>query len=280
MRLALGTANLGQRYGVANSHEPSEMDALEIIRVSYSHGIRDFDTAPNYVQSEDLLRKASLGSDSRIQIKIPKSSTLDIHLIRKYVSRSLNSLGVERVDSILFHDPLAYELEGFVSAAIALLDENYTSNVGLSCYSGEQAIEAYSKCNYLSVFQVPENLLDRRLSNGEEMSKLSDMGCAIQVRSIFLQGLLLMDPEEIPRNLSPCKKQILQLHQFAAKENISVTQLCISYAMRLDWAESLVVGANSVEQLNQILHATENIIDLDWDQFEAIPEPLVDPRNW
>ncbi len=280
MRLALGTANLGQRYGVANSEKLTEKDALEIIRYGYSHGIRDFDTAPNYVQSEDLLRKASLGSELKIQIKIPKSSTLDIHVIKKYVSTSLNTLGIERVDSILFHDPLAYELEGFASTVRVLLDENFTSHVGVSCYSGNQAIEAYSKCNYLSTFQVPENVLDRRLSNGEEMSKLSDMGCAIQVRSIFLQGLILMNPDEIPKNLISCKKQILQLHEFAVKENLSLMQLCISYVMRLNWAESLVVGANSVEQLSQILQATQNIIDLDWDRFEAIPEPLVDPRNW
>ena len=56
--------------------------------------------------------------------------------------------------------------------------------------------------------------------------------------------------------------------------------LALSYAMQIKWADSVVVGANSTQQLREIANTSKNLVEVDWEQFESIPEPYIDPRNW
>ena len=112
------------------------------------------------------------------------------------------------------------------------------------------------------------------------MKVMADSGCAIQIRSVFLQGLLLMNPDELPSKLQMTKLQISRLGKFAEDEGFTILQLCLSYAIQIRWADSIVVGANSISQLVEILTASKNSVDIDWEQFDIIPEPWIDPRNW
>jgi uncharacterized protein YjlB len=50
--------------------------------------------------------------------------------------------------------------------------------------------------------------------------------------------------------------------------------------MQIEWADSVVVGANSVGQFKELADAASNQLNVDWEQFESIPEPFIDPRNW
>ena len=62
--------------------------------------------------------------------------------------------------------------------------------------------------------------------------------------------------------------------------NLNLIQLLLSYAMQIEWADSVVVGANSIDQVKELTDAANNQLEFDWEQFESIPEPLIDPRNW
>ena len=280
MRLALGTANLGQRYGISNDVQVGKSEAIEIIQFAYSQGIRDFDTAPEYGYSEELIQQSLVGVDSRIQIKIPGHIGSDIHEITKTVERSLTNLNLEKVDTILFHEPKLYNSVNFPNIVEMLIKDGYSANVGVSCYSAEDVIESYKKCKYLNAFQVPENILDRRMQKHPVISRLANDGCKFQVRSAFLQGLILINPDQFPDNLASCKKSVKALHNFAFDHNLDLIQLLLSYVMQIAWADSVVVGANSVEQFKELAEAANNQLIVDWEQFESIPEPLIDPRNW
>jgi aryl-alcohol dehydrogenase-like predicted oxidoreductase len=280
MRLALGTANLGQRYGISNKVQVSTTEAIEIIRFAYSQGFRDFDTAPEYGCAEELIKKSLIGSESRIQIKIPAQIGSGIQEIARTVERSLRNLNLEKVDTIFFHDPKFYNSNNFPNVVESLINEGYSTNIGVSCYSTQDVIESYKKCKQLNSFQVPENILDRRIFRNSDILKLADDGCKFQVRSAFLQGLLLTNPDQFPDNLDSCRKSVKLLHNFAINHNVNLIQLLLSYAMQIKWADSVVVGANSVEQVKELADAAGSLLEVDWEQFESIPEPLIDPRNW
>ena len=280
MRLALGTANLGQRYGISNASQVNQSEAIEIIQLAYQLGFRDFDTAPEYGNSEELVGRSLYGFEKKIQIKIPLGDGSDLNVIRKTVERSLKNLKVEKADTILFHDPEIYKSDLFPQIVESIIDEGYSLNVGLSCYSPEDAIQAHEKCNQVNSFQVPENVLDRRIYSNRDILKLSDEGCKFQVRSAFLQGLILINPTQLPQSLSSCGASIKMLNEFAIRNNLSMIQLALSYAMQIKWADSVVVGANSTQQLREIANTSKNLVEVDWEQFESIPEPYIDPRNW
>jgi aryl-alcohol dehydrogenase-like predicted oxidoreductase len=127
---------------------------------------------------------------------------------------------------------------------------------------------------------VPENILDRRILRHPEISRLANDGCKLQVRSAFFQGLMLINPNDFPKTLTSCRKSVKQLHDFAINHNLNLIQLLLSYAMKIEWADSVVVGANSVDQVRELTNAANNQLQVDWEQFESIPEPLIDPRNW
>ena len=280
MRLALGTANLGQRYGISNKVQVSTSEAIEIIQFAYSRGFRDFDTAPEYGCAEELIKKSLIGSESRIQIKIPAQIGSDIQEIARTVEHSLRNLNLAKVDTIFFHDPKFYNSTNFPNIVESLINHGYSTNIGVSCYSVQYVIESYKKCKRLNSFQVPENILDRRILRNSDIFKLADDGYKFQVRSAFLQGLLLTNPDQFPDNLASCRKSVKLLHDFAITHNINLIQLLLSYAMQIKWADSVVVGANSVEQVKELADAATSLLEVDWEQFESIPEPLIDPRNW
>lgn len=280
MRLALGTANLGQRYGISNRIQVSKTEAIEIIQFAHSQGIRDFDTAPEYGYAEELIKQSLISGDSRIQIKIPAQVENNINEIANTVERSLKNLSLEKIDTIFFHDPKFYKSVNFPKIVKLLISCGYSTNIGISCYSAEDVIESYKRCKQLNSFQVPENILDRRIQRHPGISMLAKDGCKFQVRSAFLQGLLLIEPDLFPENLAPCKKPVKALHDFAFVHNLSLIQLLLSYVMQIEWADSVVVGANSVEQFKELANAASNQLNVDWEQFESIPEPFIDPRNW
>jgi aryl-alcohol dehydrogenase-like predicted oxidoreductase len=280
MRLALGTANLGQRYGISNEVQVSRSKGIEIIQFAHSQGFRDFDTAPEYGCAEELIKESLIGSDSRIQIKIPAQVGSDIHEITNTVERSLKKLNLKKIDTIFFHNPKFYNSANFPKIVETLINDGYSTNIGVSCYLAEEVIESYNKCKLLNSFQVPENVLDRRILRHPEISRLANDGCKFQVRSAFLQGLMLMNPDNFPKTLTSCRKSVKQLHAFAINHNLNLIQLLLSYAMQIEWADSVVVGANSIDQVKELMDAANNQLEVDWEQFEPIPEPLIDPRNW
>ena len=55
-RFVLGTAQLGMKYGICNSHgQPDEQECLSIVETAWNSGIRFFDTAQAYQESEKVL---------------------------------------------------------------------------------------------------------------------------------------------------------------------------------------------------------------------------------
>jgi aryl-alcohol dehydrogenase-like predicted oxidoreductase len=280
LKIAIGTANLGMAYGITNKYAVREDEAIEILRFANSQGIRDFDTAPDYGIAEVLVSKANLSHDTRIQVKIPSSVGTELSDIRRSIARSLQTLNVERAHTILFHNPTLYKSDKFSYIVEQLLADRVASHIGISCYSSEEVIEAKSTCSALSAFQVPENILDRRLVNNRQILELAESGCLIQVRSIFLQGLLLLQSADLPSSLSLCRKYIDSLQQLARDNNVSVLELCVYYALQIKWADSIVFGVNSKDQVREIIDATQKISLIDWQRIDPIPEPLIDPRNW
>ena len=180
----------------------------------------------------------------------------------------------------MFHDPDFYKSNGFPQIVESIIDEGYSTYVGISCYSAEDVIRAHLRCNLVNSFQVPENILDRRILANRDLLKLSEEGCKFKVRSVFLQGLLLIKPNQLPQSLSSCSESIKLLNDFAMSNKLNMIQLLLSYAMQIKWADTIVVGANSIQQLREIVSAAKNIVEVDWEQFQSIPEPYIDPRNW
>ena len=283
LKLILGTATFGTTYGISNrGFETGKSVVKKILEFAQSAGISDFDTAPGYGPSEELLGwnlDHSLGP--RVSSKIPRSNMNSVQDMVASVQASLRRTRVESLETIYLHDQTSlFDIRHAISGLNEIVSMGLAERVGVSVYTLDALIQAKEKFPALSVFQIPENICDRRSKGSTDLEELALEGNKLIVRSIFLQGLLLMAPTEIPNTLESAKPSIVRLRQFAELNSLSPLDLCMSYSHELVWASGLIIGATSVEQLQEIIASNESL-PLNWEsEIDVLPHGILDPRSW
>ncbi|MEW6359939.1 MAG: aldo/keto reductase [Planctomycetota bacterium] len=96
--LGYGGAALPAKWRNPLSHE----DRVALVRHAYDRGIRYFDTAGNYMESQAILGEALKGIRDNV-ILVTKVETTDPSLVRGAVEKSLRELQTDRLDAILIH---------------------------------------------------------------------------------------------------------------------------------------------------------------------------------
>jgi aryl-alcohol dehydrogenase-like predicted oxidoreductase len=258
-------------YGVANkSGQPDFITAESIVATAWENGVREFDTAQAYGESEKVLGQAlhSLGrsGDARIISKIhPETNHNRTESLRRAVERSLSNLKVPKLFALLLHKEELLNLwdHGLGDRLRAIEEDGLVEQLGISVYSPELALTAL-RSNGLSMIQIPSNLLDRRFEKAGVFSESERQGKHVYVRSIFLQGLLLMHPERLPDEISFAGPTLKRVESLAKKNGLSRQHLAIGYARIAYRKAKILFGAETVEQVR------ENIVN--W-KF-SIPEEL------
>ena len=101
-----------------------------------------------------------------------------------------------------------------------------------------------------------------------------------QVRSIFLQGLLVKKAVNLPKELQEVDLIRSEIEFLANRHGLDSSELCLRYAQSLDWASQIVLGFDNYEQFKKNLSCIESIgprISIDIPQASDF---LIDPRNW
>lgn len=283
-RFILGTANFKGKYGILSNEDISENKLKEIIAFAQVNGINHFDTAASYGAAEVKLGKLLQSSDQlKVDSKISNKDCQTVDSIINTVRESINRLKVKKLSTLYLHD--ASSLLGKNRAVVKsglnqVLDQGLAEFVGVSAYSLKDLIDCKNIHFELTRFQVPENICDRRLFKSKEMMELYINGNEINVRSTFLQGLLLMDPRVVPGALEKSKPSLLDLELFSKSKGISQVDLCIAYSKAIPWASKIVIGVDSVAQLKEILKSNYKLTG-EWEKNISVLAPeIVDPRNW
>ncbi len=284
-RIILGTANFGKEYGVANKGKfLSSEESMGLIKWAQSNGINHFDTAYAYGVSNEILGAHldhSLGPG--IDTKLDEQSCQSRDLIVKTTKNAMSKLGVKQLSVLYLHDEKLLMGSKAVEISIGLkevLELGLAKKIGVSAYSEASVMACKKALPELSVFQIPENICDRRLISSMALQNLADEGNSLMIRSIFLQGLLLMEPSTIPAQLDMAKVNIRELINFASENSLSVMSLCVAYANSISWASGIVVGVASLNQLKEIQMSSSSL-PVGWTSaISILPIEIVDPRNW
>jgi|688.fasta_scaffold396296_2 aryl-alcohol dehydrogenase-like predicted oxidoreductase len=283
--LILGTASFLSGYGVSNNPQKKTNHEIEkILRGAQELGINRFDTAPAYGEAEEFLgRFLDKSADLQISTKLGAADTKSEKLIRSSIGKSLMKLQMDTIETLYLHDEsnlLHEDGEQLFSILQKLLSEGLVKEIGVSIYTYEKLAANYISFPELSAFQVPENICDRRLLTNKLINEIADQNKSVTVRSVFLQGLLLMESYEIPDNLIECKPSVESLERLAELWGVSRADLCLSYAKNLGWCSGILVGADNLMQLKKIVDSNF-ILPENWQDFVSpVPEELADPRNW
>lgn len=284
-RLALGTAQFGLPYGIANqSGQVSRADAMAMLRLMAGKGIDMLDTAIVYGESEACLGEAGI-QGFELVTKLPAvpddCANVDAW-VGEQVAASLARLGVNAVYGLLLHRPrqlLGADGKALYRSLQDLKEAGCVQKVGISIYDPSE-LEALTAQYRFDLVQAPFNLVDRRLHRTGWLKRLNDEGVEIHTRSAFLQGLLLMPQADIPGKFSPWAELWDKWHGWLALHAVTAVQACMAFPLSFSEIDRVVVGANSVNQLEQIISAAADVMSVDFPDLCCEDENLINPACW
>lgn len=284
MKLALGTVQFGLDYGVANkAGRVSEEKAREIIELAKHIGVSTLDTAAAYGDSEQVLGRNNLDSFKVIS-KIPpqhdNSCTPD-KWIESCIIQSLNNLAIDSLSGILLHRPLDLLKPNGAAIYTALQKvkrQGLVNKIGISVY-GPDDLDKLAGFDF-DIVQAPMNIIDRRLKNSGWLERLNNKGIETHIRSAFLQGLLLMPPDNRPEYFKPWHVLLKKYDQWINQEKLTPLQACIGYLNQKTEINKIIVGVDSPEQLREIYSVLNTATPAIPDEIQSSEPELINPARW
>jgi aryl-alcohol dehydrogenase-like predicted oxidoreductase len=285
MKYILGTAAFGLNYGISNQFQQVEKEsALQIIELALKGGFYGLDTAQSYGSAHLIVGDAlSKNGNFHVTSKLSKQFFSTEDVFRSAIESCHKDLGCKKLDILLMHDFETLIDYDPVYVRRLLTDAKaagWVSKIGLSVYSEDEVHFSKKLIPELEVFQIPENVVDGRLGGSLKLKELANAGNQFFARSIFLQGMLVSDPANLPLSLSPFSKQIKNFQEYCSFKEIDLVSACLSYIQSISWLEGVVIGVNSVMQLNEITAAINSPRQIDFSRFPKIDPIWLDPRLW
>ena len=262
-RLMVGTVQFGLSYGIANrTGQPSFKEVCRILARALAHGVTTLDTAAAYGESEAVLGRAlkEIGAlDNMIvvskvrHLKSMREAATPENVrfwIRDSVTSSLARLGLESLPVCLFHDAADRE---FMEMLADLKREGLIQHTGVSLGTpdelGPVICPTGLKAPGVEAVQVPGSLLDQRVLRSGNLARAARAGVAVFLRSIFLQGLLLLPEAQILPQLQEVAVPRRGLKTIAAEAGISMAEMALRFGLSLPGVTAVLAGVETQEQM-------------------------------
>ena len=261
-RLMLGTVQFGLPYGVANrTGQPTYLDILKIVTVAVEGGVNCFDTAAAYGTSEEVLgnvtRELGIADQVTIVTKIRPLNPTELSdaklaaiAIAQSVADSRRRLQQDSLPVVLFHR----ETDAIHAHVLRELQtKGWVQQIGVSCDNLPGPAAAFAAAGDFSALQIPGNILDRRHQQSGIFKQAAALRVAVFVRSVYLQGLLLMPENEIPRGLRDVIPVRQQLADLADQAGMDLTELALRFLLSEEGVTCVLTGVETVEQIQRNL---------------------------
>ena len=292
LRLVLGTAQLGMSYGIANSAGmPSFSEATAIVSKAFNKGVRYFDTAQAYGDSEEILGNIlqELGVINEVNIlsKIsPYINYQDNDVVSRSIQESLERLGVCKLYGIMLHKEniLDYWDEGLGEVLSSFKNSGVIKHIGVSVYTPNRASQAL-EISEIDLIQIPSSIFDRRFESLEITQKAKQRNYELHIRSVFLQGLLLMPLDQVPSYLNFIKPILNQFEELTLSVGLTKQEVALLY-IREYWPNAYVLfGAENATQVSSNIDCwgkkiDKNVFNLFLEPFSKLEEKIIRPDRW
>ncbi len=289
-KLGIGTVQFGLDYGISNRDGKIPFSEVQkILELASKAGISLLDTASQYGDSEQVLGSVLPKSHPfQIVTKTPGFKTNKIHsehgtTLKKTFYKSLENLNMKSLFGLMIHhadDLLTPGGEYLFETMEDLKSSGMVSKIGVSVYSAAQ-IDLIIDRFPIDLIQVPVNLLDQRLIQSGHIRALKQAGVEIHARSVFLQGLLLMNPDVLPAYFSSIRQHLKEFHANCIRENISPVFVCLDFILNHPEIDRVLTGVCSQKELEDILDATMmGKLSMEYAGLACQDESIIDPSKW
>ncbi len=293
--LGLGCAPIGNLYSAV-----SDADAVATVAAALGHGIRFFDTAPNYGagESERRLGLALTGVDRdtvSIATKVGRMivdadgvevasgvsgaglrSDLGYDAVLRSVEGSLLRLGTDRIDLLHLHDPEDVDagLAGAMRTMVELRDQGVVRALGvgmvrtapLTRFAAEAPVDIIMEAGRLT-------LLDRSALD-ELLPVAAEHGVGIIAAGVFNSGVLADPRGAAFFDYRPASAAIvdtaLRLEEACVEAGVRLADAAAQYPLR-HGVEGVVIGARTPAEVEAFAGGSSVPIPAAlWDELDRI----------
>ena len=285
-KIVLGTVQLGLPYGINNQlGKPDKREAMNILSRSFEEGITTLDTANAYGNSHEII--GEFHQQNKRAFEVISKCHWKGQDIYKTIKEELQVLNIQHFASYLFHsfDDIHQLSEPNKEDFKSLLSKGLIQKLGVSVYGNEQLSQAIDN-DFISVIQLPYNLLDNDFQKGKLLQLAKEKGKEIHVRSVFLQGLFYMEKSKLPTQLKPLEKYLLEIENIATQNNISISTLALGYALKNKNIDKVLIGVDTLQQLLiniesiKHIHLVSDEMMRKISNFAVHETELLNPVNW
>ena len=198
------------------------------------------------------------------------------------VSKSKNKLNIKKFEGFYFHNPsdlLLKQGAELYENLERLKKKGIVNKIGISVYE----FSMYEKINKdfkMDMVQIPLNILDRRI-NLKKISKIAKkQKVEIHVRSIFLQGILLKEKNQIPSYFSKWNKILSKWNKWCLENKLSKLQACVNFVFDNKIADKIIIGIKNIKEFEEIIKCIEKKSKKYPKNLFSKDLGLIDPRRW
>lgn len=283
-KLAVGTVQFGLPYGINNqSGQISQEETVAILSEARIKGIDTLDTAIAYGTSEQQLGRIGV-KGWKVITKLPGvahelSDTAQWAIAQ--ASASMQRLGVDRLHGLLLHRPadlLSPQGQDLYHALQYLKANGRVNMIGVSIYDPRELTDLLMHFD-IDLVQAPVNILDRRLIDTGWLGRLRDRGIEVHVRSVFLQGLLLLSARCLPDKFERWKPLWDRWYAWLRETGQTPLHACLGFVQSLSDVDRVIVGVDSLAQFREILAAAEEPC-LPPPDLKSVDLDLINPNRW
>lgn len=290
-KLGIGTVNFGIEYGPSSaSGKVNSKEIQSILRLANDRGVGFIDTASLYGNSEEMLgrflpKKNTFKVITKTLFWAGSEITFDfLKEARHAFLNSISLLGVEKMHGLLVHrsvDLLKPRGELFLDLLLEFKELGLVEKIGVSVYDPNELDCVLDKF-IPDIVQIPFSIADQRFKASGQLKDLKSKGVEIHVRSVFLQGMLLLEPENLDPYFEPVLDFFQKLSLYSQEAGTSLLHTCLRFVLFQDEVDGVIVGVKSFKELNEILNTPNFSVPF------KLPEPdtcindtkFTYPLNW
>tara|TARA_B100001057_G_scaffold483901_1_gene561258 strand:+ start:82 stop:963 length:882 start_codon:yes stop_codon:yes gene_type:complete len=290
MKLILGCANFGNRYGLKEK-KLSYTKISKIISKAKKLGINHYDTANDYKDSEKFIGKKIINiyknKKPLIDTKIPKKIKIknSISNIKSSTEISLKKLNIKTINTLYVHDStqlLNKNGKIVYRDLVYLKKKKLIKNIGISVYTPQELIKILKKFK-IDVVQAPFNILDKRFTSLKISKLLKSNNCKLIARSIFLKGVLLKRRSALHTYFDKWSNIFKKIETESRGQKLSIKQHTLKTINREKKIDNFIIGVSNENQIKEIFNILKNLKNKPLKKLNVpnvVDNKLINPKYW
>ncbi len=279
-KLGLAAAQFGLGGPPPPRGRPPEAETQTIFEIAERAGLPMLDTSGVYGRAETMLGQL-LPCPSPFKVMLGAlRGDRGPDFVETEARAALRRLGLPKADAIVVQN--AGELFSPMGAAMwrrlqELRDEEgLFRRIGVAVHVTDDPLGVARRFKP-DIIQAPASLLDQRMLLDGTLAQIADLGVEVQLRSIFLHGLLFLPPDRMPASL----QGISRVRRLIAEGRSDPLQAALGFALSRKEASAVLVGVTSAAELSAVIAAASSPPpDLDWDNMAIENPEALDATRW